>query len=618
MDSPLFCGLPMRFPPPILALVAVSVASLSAQSPDPDVRQVFINGEAQVVDAFRNPRDWIREDLFVEAPFDSDGDGRNDRLHVCVTRPKQTEDGLKVHVIYETSPYFTGVGSNDKDCFWDPRHELGAEPPMHKEMAPIQTRVSRPRLSNSEIRNWLPRGFAVVHSSSPGTGLSQGCPTVGGSNESFAPKAVIDWLNGRARGFTEVEEGEPVVADWATGKVGMIGTSYNGTLPLAAATTGVEGLKAIIPIAPNTSYYHYYRSNGLVRHPGGYMGEDADVLYDFINSGYPERRNWCNKNIRDKELIANLDRRTGDYSEFWNGRNYRVQLGKVKAAVLMAHAFNDWNVMPEHSVEVYAALKRQGVPCMAFFHQGGHGGPPPMQMMNRWFSRYVCGIENGVENDPRGWIVREGDRRNEPTSYPDYPNPDASMVLLRPQAGGEEAGVLAMAPGRGEETLIDNVNVTGADLAKAKSSQHRLIYATPELKKPVHISGTPRVSVRLACNKPAANLSVWLVSLPWTDSDTITDDVITRGWTDPQNSRSISESKPLEPGEFYLLKFDLQPDDQVIEAGERIGLMIFSSDRDFTLWPEPGTELTVDLAQTELWLPVVGGIQDFKNAIGSK
>ena len=70
----------------------------------------------------------------------------------------------------------------------------------------------------------------------------------------------------------------------------MTGTSYNGTLPLAAATTGVEGLEAIIPVAPNTSYYHYYRSNGLVRHPGGWLGEDIDFLYDFINSGDPERR----------------------------------------------------------------------------------------------------------------------------------------------------------------------------------------------------------------------------------------------------------------------------------------------------------------------------------------
>ena len=37
----------------------------------------------------------------------------------------------------------------------------------------------------------------MVHSASPGTGLSQGCPTVGAKNESLAPKAVIDWLNGR-------------------------------------------------------------------------------------------------------------------------------------------------------------------------------------------------------------------------------------------------------------------------------------------------------------------------------------------------------------------------------------------------------------------------------------
>ena len=55
------------------------------------------------------------------------------------------------------------------------------------------------------------------------------------------------------------------------------------------------------------------------------------------------------------------------------------------------------------------------------------------------------------------------------------------------------------------------------------------------------------------------------------------------------------------------MEFDLQPEDQVIEAGEQIGLMIFSSDRDFTLWPEPGTELTFDLDETKLILPIVGG-----------
>ena len=65
----------------------------------------------------------------------------------------------------------------------------------------------------------------------------------------------------------------------------MTGTSYNGSLCLAAAVTGVEGLEAIIPVAPVSSWYKYYRSNGLVRSPGGYLGEDMDVLYDFVHSG---------------------------------------------------------------------------------------------------------------------------------------------------------------------------------------------------------------------------------------------------------------------------------------------------------------------------------------------
>jgi X-Pro dipeptidyl-peptidase len=57
------------------------------------------------------------------------------------------------------------------------------------------------------------------------------------------------------------------------------------------------------------------------------------------------------------------------------------------------------------------------------------------------------------------------------------------------------------------------------------------------------------------------------------------------------------------------LSFDLQPDDQVIAAGKQIGLMIFSSDRDYTLWPPAGTELTIDLDATAIDLPVVGGIE---------
>jgi X-Pro dipeptidyl-peptidase len=222
---------------------------------------VIVDGQAQIIPQFETPEEWIRHDLWVVTDFDTDGDGKPDRMYVTVTRPKQTESGtLKLPVVYETSPYYSGTADGSLEFFWNVRHELGAEPPKRVHPPEVVRRGERPVLSNSQTRNWVPRGFIVVHSNSPGTGLSDGAPTVGGQNESLAPKAVIDWINGRAKGYTTRDGFEEVTAFWATGKVGMIGTSYNGTLPLAAATTGVEGLEAIIPVAPNTSYYHYYRS----------------------------------------------------------------------------------------------------------------------------------------------------------------------------------------------------------------------------------------------------------------------------------------------------------------------------------------------------------------------
>jgi X-Pro dipeptidyl-peptidase len=574
---------------------------------------VFADGQAQVVAAFEDSAQWIRHDLWIETEFDSDGDGRPDRVHAAVVRPVQTEtEGLKVPVVYESSPYYSGT-SGAREYLWDVRQELGVVPPARVSQPAPRQRL-RPGIANTHVSAWVPRGFAVVHSEAPGTGLSQGCPTVGGPPEALAPKAVIDWLNGRARGFTTVDGNETVEAGWSTGKVGMIGTSYGGTIPVAAATTGVEGLEAIIPIAPNTSYYRYYRSNGLVRHPGGWLGEDIDFLYDYINSGNPERREYCNATVRDGEMAAGRDRATGDYNDFWAARDFQQDLDGIKAATLMAHAFNDWNVVPEHSVTVYEAIKARGVPAQAYYHQGGHGGAPPMTLMNRWFTRYLYGVENGVEDDPKAWIVREGADRSEPTPYPDYPHPDAEPVTLHLQAGSPTHGALTIdaAGDQGTETLVDNFSFSGESLARADWTNHRLMYVTPELTEPMHISGTARITVRLASSTPAANLSVWLVSLPWTDGRRARGGVITRGWADPQNHSSLTDGEPLVPGEFYDVSFDLQPDDQIIAAGQRIGLMIFSSDRDFTLWPDPGTELTVDLDGTSLQIPVVGGISAFR------
>src|SRR5690606_18704282 len=483
------------------------IININAQTAE-KAKPFFKDGEAQVVPAFEDPAKWIRHDLWVETTFDYDGDGKPDRMHVAVTRPEQTEtEGLKLPVVYESSPYYAGVAPNVEGLFWNVRHELDETPKPR--VNPEVTRTGqRPIISDSQIKTTLRRGDIVLPSSSPSSGLSDGSPTVGGENESLAPKAVIDWLCGRAKGYTERVGGEEVKAFWSTGKIGMTGTSYNGTLPLAAATTGVEGLEAIIPIAPNTSYYHYYRSNGLVRSPGGYLGEDIDVLYDFIHSGDKSKRARNNEVVRDTEMKNGMDRITGDYNDFWAGRDYLNQMSGMKAALLMSHGFNDWNVMPFHSYRIYQKAKEMGLPVQIYYHQDGHGGPPPIKLMNRWFTRYLHGVENGVENDPKAWIVREQDKQDQPTPYADYPNPEAADVTFYLGAGAPERGSLLVEKpiSQGQETITDNYSFAGAALAQAEITHHRLMYVSPVLLEDIHISGIPRITIRLASSKPAANL----------------------------------------------------------------------------------------------------------------
>ena len=166
----------------------------SALPPAPEktpatVFPVIINGEAQKIPSFENSDEWIKHDLWVEAEFDTDGDGKKDRMHVDVTRPRQTEtDGLRLPVIYESSPYFAGTGSTASQYFWNVRQELNADPLKRIDTPPIVRRGQRPVISTSQTRTWIPYGFIVVHSSAPGTGLSQGCPTIGTRIEAKAPR----------------------------------------------------------------------------------------------------------------------------------------------------------------------------------------------------------------------------------------------------------------------------------------------------------------------------------------------------------------------------------------------------------------------------------------------
>ncbi|GGM54632.1 Xaa-Pro dipeptidyl-peptidase [Longimycelium tulufanense] len=601
----------------LAAVVALPLTGNVAVAAPP--RPVFADGQAQPV---FDPADVVREHVWVRAPVDSDGDGRDDEVHVQVVRPRATEQGMKAPVVYQASPYY--AGGNDVT-----NHNVDVElyVPEGKRGGPRRGAATDERMAaalgsagpNAEPISWryesffTSRGYAVVYGESLGTGKSTGCPTSGGRNETIGAKAVVDWLNGRASARTA--QGRPVQAGWTTGKTGMMGVSYNGTLPNAVASTGVQGLEAIVPIAAISSWYDYYRANGAIVAPGGYQGEDTDVLAEYV---YTRGNRAICKPVIDR-LTKEQDRVTGDYSSFWDERNYLNDVRRVHAATLAVHGLNDWNVKTKHVAQWYEALRKQGVHHKIWLHQSGHVDPYSLRRdewlrtLNRWFTRYLFGKNNGVENEPRATIQREN---RSWVDEAEWPNPGASTAVLRLRPGGSTAGGLTphgrMFGRPVIEKLTDDARKHAEDLANAASSPHRLTYVTEPARTAMRVSGATRVDARLSFDRPAANVTALLVDRA-PDGKTR---IITRGWTDPQNREDPTRTKPIRPGQSYRISVEMQPHDYVLPKGHRLGLVFLSSDHDYTLRPKPGAGVSVDVSATRLLLPVVGGFGTAFRAVG--
>ncbi|PGM50999.1 Xaa-Pro dipeptidyl-peptidase [Bacillus cereus] len=525
--------------------------------------------------------DSIIENLFVETEVDSDRDGKKDRVSIKVMRPK-TDPNVKVPVIYEMSPYRAGL----KDV------------PVYNVDEELYAYEGKPYAAvnlGSYGNYYVPRGYAVILGESIGTGKSDGCPTTGDEQEILGTKSVIDWVNGRAKAYTE--DGKEVNANWSTGNVGMTGASYNGTLPNAVATTGVEGLKTIIPIAAISSWYDYYRANGAVIAPGGYQGEDTDNMAEAVLT----RKNpeVCGQIIN--ELTAGQDRKTGDYNDFWDKRNYVKDAKNVRASVFVVHGLNDWNVKTKQFAQWWEALGENNVPRKMWLHQGGHGGTTSnnwQQTQNKWFDYWLYGIENGIMDEPMVDVQRENKTWQKIKNWPD---PAAVPSKIRMYLSNKAVNLpLSMGSVNNVFSFVDDAKIKSNQLVENPELEvaNRLVYTMPVLQKDIRISGTPKISFKGNIDRSVSNLTALLV-----DYGGAKPEIVTRGWMDPQNLNNINNSTVIQPGKDYTFTWDMQPDDYVFKEGHQIGVVLIASDYDYTIRPKAGTKLTVKLS--EVTLPIV-------------
>jgi X-Pro dipeptidyl-peptidase len=549
----------------------------------------------------------VRERVWVQSPVDSDADGKPDRVALRIIRPAGARH---VPVIFQASPYYAGL--NDV-----PNHDdidRGASPLRALAANRADTITFGGYLDNY----FVPRGYAVVFADSLGTGDSQGCPTSGGRNETLGMKAVVDWLNGRAPGFDE--SGAAVRAGWSSGRTGMIGASYNGTLPNAVAATGVRGLETIVPIAAISSWYDYYRANGGVVAPGGFQGEDTDVLAKAVLT----RKNpeVCAGVMA--RLEHDQDRESGDYNAYWAERDYLRDVSKVRASVFVVHGLHDDNVRTQQFGQWWDALAARHVPRKIWLHQAGHADPFNLRRdvwldtLHRWFDYWLAGVDNGIMREPTADVEVAP---NQWRTSPAWPLAASRAVPLALSGG----------------SFIDNPSRTAEALTAGETATdpNRLISLTPPLKRETRLSGTTTVTVRAALTGDSPYLTALLVDYgeavryagtrtlaeqdcvgPGIDGDpgcfnrreyvtaTTPYEIVSRGWLDVRNRFSPAVTTPILSGRPYTFRWSLQPEDHVFAAGHRIGIVLISTERDHTLRYPAGTVVDVRAGGSKAVLPL--------------
>ena len=606
--------------------VATTSATASAGQDPPGIE--VRDGLTQPIHPFATA---ISERVWVETDLDTDSDGRLDRVVVDLSRPAATETGLDVPVVLEASPYRSGTWNDvpyhaDLDPVRLPQSSAaGAAAALRGEpSARLAASAAAANLPGSLDDYYVPRGYAVVLAQSVGTAQSTGCPTTGDDAETRSAKAVVDWLDGRARAFDAVSGGNQVDADWTTGKVGMTGASYNGTIANQLATYGdqVPNLETIVPVVAISDWYGYYRENGLVVAPGGYQGEDADILARYV-AGQARATGPCADEIAAIE--AAQDRVTGDDNAFWQARDHLDGAKDVTASVFVVSGRNDWNVKPLQWSRWWDALAEAGVERKIWLHNGGHSTPGSaaytladgqrwtyQQTVHRWFDHELWGVDNGIAAEPRAIVQREAAGVGTVT-YADWPVPGSAGVKV-PLSATSPTAPGRLGTNRGgqvQQSFVDAGRVRSAPSlisAPDVADPNRLVYTSPALTSPVHLSGTPTVDLFAAVeNDDAANLTAYLVDY----SPTGVASTVTRGWIDVQNRQRRDRTTAVVPGRDYRFSWDLHADDHVFAAGHRIGLVVLSTDRDFTLRPAPGTQLSVQAGRSSITLPVVGGAVPF-------
>ena len=604
----------------------------------------YFNGKSL---ATFSSHDAIREVVYVESRVDTDGDGRPDLIKVSIIRPRFEGS---IPAVMTASPYHQGTNDKASDkALHNMNVDLACKTPkkITVQESIIQTVEAQGQANMVETSEeklghigtytlndyMLPRGFANLYVSGVGTKDSEGLMTSGDYHQIEAYKNVIDWLNGRCRAFTDHSRQREIKATWSNGKVATTGISYLGTMSNGLATTGVDGLEVIIAEAGISSWYNYYRENGLVTSPGGYPGEDFESLTELtysrnLRAGEYLRHNDTYQASLDKQR-RDLERETGDYNQFWHDRNYLIHADKVQAEVVFTHGSQDWNVKPLHVYQMFHALPSH-IKKHLFFHNGAHVYMNNWQSidfresMNALLSKKLLNYSSSFDLPPviwqdnsqaQNWMSLDdfGNQENyahfhlgkgsqeiqNHYSDEDYNRFAKSYQIFKNELFEDKAQQITI-----DLPLEDDLFINGSvrlnlhlksSTNKGLISAQLLDYGSTKRLTPIPSPIEPR-----AMDNGRYYMLDNLMELPFADTP---HRVITKGFLNLQNRTELLTVEEVIPNQWMELSFELQPTIYKMAKGAKLRLVLYTTDFEHTVRDKTDYKLTIDLEKSSLDLP---------------
>ena len=505
---------------------------------------VFENGLAQPVFPFTDGKtgenydpstsDIVRYCVYVESDYDMDGDGKRDLVKALIQVPRSAVEGhYKAASLFEARPYCAGINADGYDHMKEVESKEYRKfdfADLYKEVAP---RVPTGSISAMDLAlkadpaDWyfpdkgnnnsmvyenlenfnyyLVRGFAVIVSAGFGALGSDGFNFVGSDFERDAFKSVVEWLHGDRVAYANREGTIETKADWSNGNVAMTGRSYAGTMPFAVATTGVEGLKTIVPVAGISDWYSQQNMQGAQRY------WPKEMLNSFLAYFCSSRYN--DETLSEKQLddIAAFHHELSlqqlkcgfDYDEaFWGMGNYRLKADKIKCSALIVQGLNDENVSTKQFEMMHKSFQQAGQTVKAILHQGPHITPTMPNknygilvdgkfyddIVNKWISHYLYDVENDAEDMPAVLVQTNYDQRKWETST--SWDTDYCLDLESKSAGTSIIDTDWEAAGISAENFDDVMALKSTNMAQR--------YVTEIFENPLTIQGTVCVNFKAA------------------------------------------------------------------------------------------------------------------------